>query len=112
MGAKLRKCRNFDGPDGLPADRGRDAMKTTFLITSETPDGWTLEDLLIEVQNDILRRSQKITEDPRAEARRVVDNNIEILGLLTRCIAKAQDSTSVLNSLGPHVDGQPRIGAL
>ena len=85
-------------------------MKTTFLVTTETPDGWTLEDLLMEVQNDMLRRSQKITDDARPEARRVLDNNIEILGLLTRCIAKAQDSTSVLKSLGPHVDGKPRIG--
>ncbi len=85
-------------------------MKTTFLITTETPDGWTLEDLLVEVQNDILRRSQMITDDPRPEARQVLDNNIEILGLLTSCIAKARESTSVLNSLGPHVDGKPRIG--
>ena len=85
-------------------------MKTTFLVTTETPDGWILEELLMEVQNDMLRRSQMITDDPRPEARRVLDNNIEILGLLTRRIAKAQDSTSVLNSLGPHVDGKPRIG--
>jgi len=85
-------------------------MKTTFLVTNETPDGWTLENLLLEVQNDILRRSQLITNDERPEARQVLDNNIEILGLLTRCIAKAQDSTSVLKSLGPHVEGEPRIG--
>ena len=87
-------------------------MTTTFLITSDTPDGWTLEDLLNEVQNEILYRSQKITEDPRSEASQVLENNIEMLGLLTHCIAKAKYSTSVLKSLGPHVDGQPRIGAI
>lgn len=87
-------------------------MKTTLLVTADHPDGWRLEDILTEIQNDMFRRSSKIIDDNRGEARRVLQNNIEILGLLTTCIEKAQDSTTILNSLGPHEDGKPRIGVL
>ena len=85
--------------------------KTTFLVTEDNPQGWKLEDILLEIQNDILRRSQKIVGDDRPEARVVLNNNIEILGLLSRCIEKATESTRMLNrAFGPHKDGEPRIG--
>ncbi len=87
-------------------------MKTTFLVTPENPDGWRIEDLLAEVQNDIIRRTQKIIDDIRPDARAVLNNNIEIMTLLSKCIERAQDSTRILNSLGPHQEGQPRIGVL
>ncbi len=87
-------------------------MKTTLLVTADHPDGWKLEDILTEIQNDIFRRSSKIIEDSRAEARKVLQNNVDILGLLTTCIEKAHESTGILNSLGPHEDGKPRIGVL
>lgn len=85
--------------------------KTTFLKTADNPDGWTIEDLLTVVQNDMFIRCQKIIGDPRPEARAVLNNNIEILGHLTRCIEKARESTQILNrAFGPHKDGEPRIG--
>ncbi len=87
-------------------------MSTTFLISPDNPDGWRLEDLLTEIQNEIVRRTQKIVDDDRQEARTVLHNNIEILSILTGCIDKARDSTSILNSLGPHEEGKPRIGVL
>ena len=87
-------------------------MKTTFLVTPENPKGWKLEDLLTEVQNDIIRRTQKIIDDLRPEARAVFNNNVEILGLLSQCIERAHDSTRILKSLGPHEEGKPRIGVL
>lgn len=85
--------------------------KTTFLVTEDNPEGWKLEDILLEIQNDIMRRSQKIVDDTRPEARTVFNNNVEILGLLTQCIGRATESTRLLNrAFGPHKDGQPRIG--
>jgi hypothetical protein len=85
--------------------------KTTLLVSTETPDGWTIEDILTEIQNDIVKRSQKIVDDKRPEARQVLDNNILILRRLSECIAKAQESTILLKrSFGPHEDGKPRIG--
>lgn len=87
---------------------------TRFLVTPDNPSGWKLEDILSEIQNDIIRRTAKILDDPRPEARVVLNNNIEILGLLTRCIAHATDSTRILTkSLGPSraaEGGPPRIG--
>lgn len=86
-------------------------MKTTFLRTNDNPNGWTIEDLLTVVQNDMIVRCQKIVGDARPEARTVLNNNIEILDLLTKCIEKATESTRILNrAFGPHKDGEPRIG--
>jgi len=88
-----------------------DDLKTTFLVTDENPDGWKIEDILMTIQNDMFRRTQKIVEDSREEARDVLNNNIKILGLLSQCIEKATESTRILNrSFGPHKDGKPRIG--
>lgn len=86
---------------------------TRFLATEEKPDGWRLEDLLSEVRADVVRRSEKIVDDKRPEARTVLYNNIEILSWLSKCIQKAEESTKVLKSFGPsHAKegGPPRIG--
>ncbi len=87
-------------------------MTTKLLITTENPNGWRLEDILSEIQNDIVRRTQKIIGDPRPDARAVLNNNIEIMSLLSKCVERSEESTRILNSLGPHQDGQPRIGVL
>lgn len=88
-----------------------DNEKTTFLVTDENPNGWKIEDILVTIQNDMFRRTQKIVGDTRDEARTVLNNNIEILGLLSQCIDKAKESTQILNrSFGPHEEGKPRIG--
>jgi hypothetical protein len=86
---------------------------THFLSTPEKPDGWKLEEILKQIQNDIVRRSNKIIDDARPEARAVLQNNIEILHWLCQCIDKAEDSTRILNSFGPSrgAEGEPRIGA-
>ncbi len=82
---------------------------TKFFATSDNPFGHRLEDLLAEIQCELVRRSNKIVSDKRREARQVMENNIEILGMLTRCIKLAEDSTRAVNSIGPSGDG-PRIG--
>ena len=87
--------------------------KTTFLVTEENPEGWKIEDILMVIQNDMFRRTQKIVGDNRPEAREVLNNNIEILGMLSKCIERATESTQVLDkSFGPHKEGQPRIGVV
>ena len=63
-----------------------------------------------EIQNDILRRGNKIVDDPRPEARTILGNDFEALSLLGQCIKKAEDSTRIVNSFGPHQTGQPRLG--
>lgn len=84
---------------------------THFLVTEDKPDGYRLEDILSIVRRDIIKRSSKIMEDERPEARQVLENNIEILGLLTECIGLAENSTMVLEkSFGKSLEGAPRIG--
>ncbi|MBM3541046.1 MAG: histidine kinase [Alphaproteobacteria bacterium] len=82
---------------------------THFFATSDNPTGYRLEDLLSEIQRELVRRSNKIVADKRNEARKVLENNIEILSMLTRCIQLAEDSTRAVNSIGP-ATGSPRIG--
>jgi len=85
---------------------------TKFLMSRDNPNGWTLEDLLSEVQNDIIRRCERILDDGRAEARSVLHNNINILSMLSDCVQLARESTKTLNSLGKPEGptGKPRIG--
>jgi hypothetical protein len=86
---------------------------TRFLANDEKPDGWKLEDILSVLQDDIVRRCNKIIGDNRPEARKVMHNNFEILRMLGECIDRAHESTRVLNTLGPSeaaTGGPPRIG--
>ncbi len=88
---------------------------TRFLSTDEKPDGWKLEDILSVIQDDIVGRSNKIVGDSCPEARKVLQNNFEILRLLSDCIAAAEDSTRVLKILGRSESadgGPPRIGSV
>ncbi|MBM3586144.1 MAG: histidine kinase [Alphaproteobacteria bacterium] len=87
---------------------------TRFLATDDNPNGWKLEDILSTIQDDIVRRRNKIIDDHRDDARRLLHNNIEILRLLTECIDLARSSTNVLASLGPSraPGGPPRIGVI
>ncbi len=86
---------------------------THFLVTTENPKGWRLEDILSEIQKDIFRRCTKILDDPNPVAAHVRFNNIKILDRLTECIHLAEDSTRELDSIGPSQSGKggkPRIG--
>ncbi len=85
---------------------------TKLLLSPDNPNGWKLEDIIDEIQNDIVRRSAQIVDDGRPEASAVLANNIKILNLLTVCSKKAHDSTRVLSTLGPSQgpQGIPRIG--
>lgn len=86
---------------------------TRFLVTPENPTGWRLEDILSEIQKDIIRRCSKILEDPSPLAAPVRYNNVRIMGMLTECIKLAEDSSRLLNTIGPSQaanGGPPRIG--
>ncbi|MEH6526210.1 MAG: hypothetical protein V7723_09065 [Sneathiella sp.] len=87
---------------------------THYLVTEENPAGKKLEDVLAMIRNDILERCLLITDDPRAEAKSVLANNMRILNLLTESIELAEDSTTTLDkAFGPSQAGKggpPRIG--
>jgi hypothetical protein len=87
---------------------------THFLKSDVKPDGYKLEDILATLSRDVIYRAGKIADDPRAEARHVLDNNVRILGLLAEARRLAEDSTRTLDrSFGPSqsaAGGAPRIG--
>lgn len=84
---------------------------THFLITDENPEGHKLEDLLTMIRRDIVLRATKIVDDPKPQAKQVLENNIKIMGLLSECIGIAESSTRILDKeFGPATKGQPRIG--
>jgi phosphoglycerate-specific signal transduction histidine kinase len=89
---------------------------THFLSSDTNPQGYRLEDILIAVRRDLIARSSKIADDLRPEAKQVLDNNTQILQLLTQAIHVAEQSTRILDkSFGPsvsHQGGPPRIGAI
>ena len=89
---------------------------TRYLVSDENPSGLRLEDILHAIRTDVINRCTKIMNDPKEEARHVLDNNMKILCLLSEAIAHAEDSTRVLDkSFGPSNaahGGAPRIGTL
>ena len=84
---------------------------THFLVTDDNPDGQRLEDILAMVRGDMIKRAVLIIDDDRPEARTVLANNVQIMSMLTECIALAEENTTVLTkAFGPSRAGRPRIG--
>ncbi|MEE2565176.1 histidine kinase [Hyphobacterium marinum] len=87
---------------------------TRFLISDANPGGRKLEDILLDLRSDVLKRCTKIAEDHRPEALHVLANNVKVLEHLTAAIELAQDSTVLLDrAFGPSEaqdGGAPRIG--
>jgi phosphoglycerate-specific signal transduction histidine kinase len=91
-----------------------EAPMTHFLSSDTNPNGYRLEDILSVIRRDLILRSTKIADDTRTEAKHVLDNNTQILQLLTQAIHLAEKSTHILDkSFGPSQSlhgGPPRIG--
>jgi hypothetical protein len=89
---------------------------TRFLVSDENPAGLRLEDILHAIRMDVITRCTKIMNDPKDEARHVLNNNMKILSLLSEAIAYAEDSSHVLDkAFGPSESakgGPPRIGTV
>ena len=84
---------------------------THFLITDENPEGFKLEDILTMIRRDMVLRATKIVDDPKPQAKQVLENNIQIMGLLSECIGLAENSSKILDKeIGPAEKGKPRIG--
>ena len=73
---------------------------TKILISPDNPKGLKLEILLEYVRGDLMQRCAHIVDDPRPDSRIVLRNNIEIMGLLGRCLERADESAKALKRLG------------
>jgi hypothetical protein len=92
----------------------KEAAMTRFLVSEDNPAGRKLEDILLELRADVIKRAAKITDDHRPEALHVMANNVKVLEHLTAAIELAQDSSQLLDrAFGPSESdkgGPPRIG--
>jgi len=85
---------------------------THVLMSPQNPDGWELEKLLVKLQDEVRVKCLKIREDPRLIAKTVLNNNIQILGLLQQAQGIQQQSYALLDDMAPNEGplGVPRIG--
>lgn len=88
--------------------------ETPVLMSPSNPEGWKLEELCAQMALEVeTLKSPKIATDPRWQAKRVLRNNQQIVGLLKQAEALQRDSYDVLDAMkaneGPL--GTPRIGA-
>ncbi len=73
-----------------------------ILVSKENPGGYRTEDLLNLIRLDLLERMQRYVTDPRKEMKPVLNNNVEILSLLTRAVELAERNTSILDAESHH----------
>ena len=66
------------------------------LVSADNPGGQHTEELLAEIRAEILARMAAYGEDPRPEAKLVLENNLEIAQLLTDAIHLAETNTKTL----------------
>ncbi|WP_299615760.1 hypothetical protein [Pelagibius sp.] len=66
------------------------------LVSADNPSGQRSEDLLAEIRAEVLVRMASYGEDPRPEAKTVLENNLEIAQLLTDAIHLAETNTKTL----------------
>ncbi|HIP77384.1 hypothetical protein [Pelagibius sp.] len=66
------------------------------LVSADNPNGQRSEELLAEIRAEILSRMAAYAEDPRPEAKTVLENNLEIAQLLTDAIHLAEVNSQTL----------------
>jgi len=83
-----------------------------ILMGKDNPDGMKLEDLLSKLQLEVGNKCALIENDPRLEAKTVVNNNHQIIGLLAQAEAIQKQSYAILDNMAPNEGplGTPRIG--
>ena len=83
-----------------------------ILMGSDNPNGWKLEELLMQLQFEIAIKSDKLEGDHRLQAKTVTNNNTMIIALLTQAEAIQRQSYAILDDMAPNEGplGKPRIG--
>ncbi|QSY98644.1 hypothetical protein J2J97_31740 (plasmid) [Rhizobium bangladeshense] len=86
--------------------------KAPILMSAENPTGWKLEDLLAQLRDEIVAKTNKIRDDDRPVAQLVTQNNRTILQYLTAAENLQRDSIVALAAVAPDPGptGRPRVG--
>lgn len=85
---------------------------TPVLMTADNRLGWKLEELAPQLVGEVEAKTEKIKDDPRAEAQQVLANNQKIIGHLQEIQRLQTESYQIMSALGPDLGpaGKPRIG--
>jgi hypothetical protein len=83
-----------------------------ILMGRDNPDGHKLEELLHKVAGEVEAKCIFICDDPRLEAKTVLRNNQQIIGLLRQAEALQRHSYDVLDNMSKNEGplGRYRIG--
>ncbi len=83
-----------------------------ILMSSENPEGWKLEELLVQVKQEVSEKINKIINDQSPHAQLVIQNNLSIIEHLGAAEALQRASMIVLDAKAPNQGptGTPRIG--
>jgi hypothetical protein len=89
-----------------------DPKHIPVLMSPDNPNGWKLEDLLLQLTVEITGKNLKIENDHRSEAIVVHNNNNRIIEMLRDCYRLQTNSMETLAKIGPNQGplGKPRIG--
>jgi len=74
-------------------------MAFKHLVSHDNPTGQRSEEILSEIRAEILVRMATYGDDPRPEAKAVMENNLKIAQLLTEAIHLAEANTKKLTEV-------------
>ena len=74
-------------------------MTFKHLVSHDNPKGQRSEEILTEIRAEILVRMATYGDDPRPEAKAVMENNLRIAQLLTEAIHLAEANTNKLGEV-------------
>ena len=74
-------------------------MQFKHLVSQDNPKGRRSEEILAEIRAEILVRVANYGDDPRPEAKAVMENNLKIAQLLTDAIHLAEANTKKLTEV-------------
>lgn len=85
---------------------------TKILMSAETPNGFKLEELLLDVIADLRTKNRKLAGDTSDISRIIVENNHGAINHLVEALNLQRDTLARLDEIGPDQGprGKPRIG--
>ncbi|WP_062564658.1 hypothetical protein [Pseudoalteromonas shioyasakiensis] len=86
---------------------------TPILMSATNPNGWTLEDIALQLASEMIDKDMNIQGDKRPQVIETSKLNKEIIDLLHDVRVKQQQTRALFAELGPDQGptGKPRAGA-
>tara|TARA_Y100000310_G_C20607816_1_gene776438 strand:+ start:1018 stop:1503 length:486 start_codon:yes stop_codon:yes gene_type:complete len=84
-----------------------------ILMSATNPNGWTLEDIALQLASEMIDKDMNIQGDKRPQVIETSKLNKEIIDLLHDVRVKQQQTRALFSELGPDQGptGKPRAGA-